>query len=130
MWVLAGDVYNLPPNARPVVSSANKVKKGTILAEASQSSEFGGQVRLRDSIGDSREVQIVTTSKVLSNFKLIEESSHSGQIYHLESDDGISYRLNTAPGSKISNGEVIADLADERFRTKTGGLVKYAWIEC
>jgi len=126
LWVLAGDVYNLPPNARPVVSSGKTVDEGTVLAEASQSSEFGGQVRLRDSIGDSREVQIVTTSMSLSNFKLIEESTHSGEIYHLESNDGITYRLNTSPGSKISNGEVIADLTDERFRTKTGGLVKYS----
>ena len=62
----------------------------------------------------------------LSNFKLIEESTHSGQIYHLESKDGTTYRLNTSPGSKINNGEVIADLTDERFRTKTGGLVKYS----
>ncbi len=126
LWVLAGDVYNLPPNAKPVVSAAQNVDEGAILAEASQSSEFGGEVRLRESIGDSREVQIVTTSMVLSNFKLIEESTHSGQIYHLDSNDGTTYRLNTAPGSKISNGEIIADLADERFRTKTGGLVKYA----
>jgi len=126
LWVLAGDVYNLPPNARPVISSGKSVDEGTVLAEASQSSEFGGQVRLRESIGDSREVQIVTTSMSLSNFKLIEESTHSGQIYNLESIDGTSYRLNTSPGSKISNGEVIADLTDERFRTKTGGLVKYS----
>ena len=126
LWVLAGDVYNLPPNAKPVVSSLKEVKEGTVLAEASQASEFGGEVRLRDSIGDSREVQIVTTSMILNNFKLVEESTHSGEIFHLESDDGVSYRLNTAPGSKISNGEVIADLADERFRTKTGGLVKYS----
>jgi len=126
LWVLAGDVYNLPPNARPVIKSGKSVEEGTVLAEASQSSEFGGEVRLRDSIGDAREVQIVTTSMFLSNFKLIEESTHSGQIYHLESSDGITYRLNTSPGSKISNGEVIADLTDERFRTKTGGLVKYA----
>jgi len=121
LWVLAGDVYNLPPNARPVISSGKSVDEGTVLAEASQSSEFGGQVRLRESIGDSREVQIVTTSMSLNNFKLIEESTHSGQIYNLESSDGTSYRLNISPGSKISNGEVIADLADERFRTKTGG---------
>ncbi len=126
LWVLAGDVYNLPPNAQPVIKSGKSVKEGTVLAEASQSSEFGGQVRLRESIGDSREVQIVTTSMSLSNFKLIEESSHSGQTYHLESEDGTSYRLNTSPGSKVSNGEVIADLTDERFRTKTGGLVKYS----
>ena len=124
LWVLAGDVYNLPPNARPVISSGKSVDEGTVLAEASQSSEFGGQVRLRESIGDSREVQIVTTSMSLTNFKLIEESTHSGQIYNLESSDGTSYRLNISPGSKISNGEVIADLTDERFRTKTGGLSK------
>ena len=126
LWVLAGDVYNLPPNARPVISSGKSVDEGTVLAEASQSSEFGGQVRLRESIGDSREVQIVTTSMSLTNFKLIEESTHSGEIYNLESSDGTSYRLNISPGSKVSNGEVIADLTDERFRTKTGGLVKYA----
>ncbi|MBO6959971.1 MAG: DNA-directed RNA polymerase subunit beta' [Prochlorococcus marinus CUG1438] len=126
LWVLAGDVYNLPPNAVPVISSGKSVDEGTVLAEASQSSEFGGQVRLRDSIGDAREVQIVTTSMSLSNFKLHEESTHSGQIYNLESKDGITYRLNISPGSKISNGEVIADLTDERFRTKTGGLVKYS----
>ena len=126
LWVLAGDVYNLPPNARPVIKSGKSVEEGTVLAEASQSTEFGGEVRLRESIGDAREVQIVTTSMFLSNFKLIEESTHSGQIYHLESSDGVSYRLNTSPGSKISHGEVIADLTDERFRTKTGGLVKYA----
>ncbi len=126
VWVLAGDVYNLPPNARPVISSGKIVDQGTVLAEASQSSEFGGKVRLRESIGDSREVQIVTTSMTVNNYKLIEESTHSGQIYHLESDDGTSYRLNSSPGSKISNGEVIADLTDERYRTKTGGLVKYS----
>ncbi len=126
LWVLAGDVYNLPPNARPVVLSGKFVDEGTVLAEASQSSEYGGQVRLRESVGDSREVQIVTTSMSLNNFKLIEESTHSGQIYNLESSDGTTYRLNTSPGSKISNGQVIADLTDERFRTKTGGLVKYS----
>ena len=97
------------------------------MAEASQSSEFGGQIRLRESIGDSREVQIVTTSMTIGNFKLIEESTHSGQIFNLESNDGTTYRLNVSPGNKISNGEVIADLTDERFRTKTGGLVKYSF---
>ncbi len=126
LWVLAGDVYNLPPNATPVVNSNKKVKEGEVLAEASQFSEYGGEVRLRDSIGDSREVQIVTTSMALKDCKLIEEATHSGEIWHLESGEGISYRLNTIPGSKISSGEVIADLADDKFRTKTGGLVKYA----
>jgi len=126
LWVLAGDVYNLPPNAKPVVSGNVSVNKGEVLAEASQASEFGGEVRLRDSIGDSREVQIVTTSMTLKDFKLLEESTHSGEIWHLEAKDDTRYRLNTIPGSKIGNNEVIAELSDDRFKTQTGGLVKYA----
>ncbi len=126
LWVLAGDVYNLPPNAMPVVSGNVSVKEGDVLAEASQASEFGGEVRLRDSIGDSREVQIVTTSMTLKDFKLLEESTHSGEIWHLEAKDATRYRLNTIPGSKIGNNEVIAELSDDRFKTETGGLVKYS----
>ena len=126
LWVLAGDVYNLPPNALPVVSGNVSVKEGQVLAEASQASEFGGEVRLRDSIGDSREVQIVTTSMILNDFKLLEESTHSGEIWHLEAQDNTRYRLNTIPGSKIGNNEVIAELSDDRFKTETGGLIKYA----
>ena len=126
MWVLAGDVYNLPPNAQPVVQGDTEVTEGQVLAEASQRSEYGGDVRLRDSIGDSREVQIVTTAMTLKDFKLLEESTHSGEIWNLEAKDGTRYRLNTIPGSKIGSGEVIAELADDRFRTGTGGLVKFA----
>ncbi|WP_320663801.1 DNA-directed RNA polymerase subunit beta' [Prochlorococcus sp. MIT 1223] len=126
IWVLAGDVYNLPPNALPVVSSNVQVKEGQVLAEASQASEFGGEIRLRDSIGDSREVQIVTTSMTLRDFKLLEETSHAGELWNLEAKDGTRYRLNSVPGSKIGNGEVIAELSDDRFRTQTGGLIKYS----
>ena len=126
LWVLAGDVYNLPPNALPVISSNVKVKEGQVLAEANQATEFGGEIRLRDSIGDSREVQIVTTSMMLKDFKLLEESSHAGDLWNLEAKDGTRYRLNAVPGSKIGNGEIIAELSDDRFRTQTGGLVKYS----
>ena len=126
MWVFSGDVYNLPPNALPVVKGEKPVKTGEVLAESRLVSEYGGAVRLRESAGDSREVQIVTASLTLKDCKLVGESTHSGEIWHLEGKDNIRYRLNTAPGSKIGTGEVIAELADDRFRTQTGGIVKFA----
>ena len=126
MWVLAGDVYNLPPNARPVVTAGAQVTESQVLAEASQASEYGGAVRLREALGDSREVQIVTTSMTLRDFKLQGESTHAGEIWNLEAKDGTRYRLNTIPGSKIGSGEVVAELNDDRFRTQTGGLVRFA----
>lgn len=126
MWVLAGDVYNLPPNARPVVTAGATVTEGQVLAEASQASEYGGAIRLREALGDSREVQIVTTAMTLRDFKLQGESTHAGEIWNLEAKDGTRYRLNTIPGSKIGSGEVVAELNDDRFRTQTGGLVRFA----
>ncbi|MFN9622254.1 MAG: DNA-directed RNA polymerase subunit beta' [Cyanobacteriota bacterium] len=126
LWVFSGDVYNLPPNAQPVVAGGKEVTTGEVLAESRLVSEYGGAVRLRESAGDSREVQIVTTSLTLKECKLVHESTHSGEIWHLEDKEGARYLLRTAPGSKISAGEVIAELADDRFRTKTGGMVKFS----
>ncbi|MEB3242012.1 MAG: DNA-directed RNA polymerase subunit beta' [Cyanobacteriota bacterium] len=126
LWVFSGDVYNLPPNAQPVVEGGKPVHTGDVLAESRLVSEYGGAVRLRESAGDSREVQIVTTSLTLKECKLLHESTHSGEIWHLEDKEGAKYLLRTAPGSKIGSGEVIAELADDRFRTKTGGMVKFS----
>ena len=126
LWVFSGDVYNLPPNAQPVVAGNKQVTTGEVLAESRLVSEYGGAVRLRDSAGDSREVQIVTASLTLKDCKLVCESTHSGEIWHLEGKDDIRYLLKTQPGSKIGNGEVIAELADDRFRTQTGGIVRFA----
>jgi DNA-directed RNA polymerase subunit beta' len=126
LWVFSGDVYNLPPNAQPVVDGNSSVTTGEVLAESRLVSEYGGAVRLRDSAGDSREVQIVTASLTLKDCKLVGESTHAGEIWHLEGKDAIRYLLKTQPGSKIGNGEVIAELADDRFRTQTGGIVRFA----
>jgi DNA-directed RNA polymerase subunit beta' len=126
LWVFAGDVYNLPPNAYPVVKSATDVKEGDVLAESRQISEHGGSVRLREAQGDSREVEIVTSSLTLKDCKLISTTTHSGQIWHLEGRDSMRYLLRTEPGTKIANGEVIAELADDRFKTQTGGLIRFA----
>ena len=125
IWVLSGDVYNLPPNAEPVVEADCAVQAGDVLAESRLRSEYGGDVRLRDATGDSREVQIVTARITIKDLKLVQESSHTGELWNLESDDGLIYRLNTNPGSKIGHGEVIAELSDERFKTQSGGLVKF-----
>ncbi|KEF43011.1 MAG: DNA-directed RNA polymerase subunit beta' [Cyanobium sp. CACIAM 14] len=126
LWVFSGDVYNLPPNALPVVETDKPVKTGDVLAESRLQSEYGGAVRLRESTGDSREVQIVTASLTLKDCKLVAESSHSGESWHLEGKDNTRYLVRTQPGTKIGAGEVIAELTDDRFRTQTGGLVKFA----
>lgn len=37
--------------------------------------------------------------------------------------------MKAAPGTKVINGQVVAELIDDHYRTKTGGILKYAGVE-
>lgn len=39
------------------------------------------------------------------------------------------FSLLATPGSKVQNGEVVAELMDDTYRTATGGIIKYAGVE-
>ncbi|MGB2924334.1 MAG: DNA-directed RNA polymerase subunit beta' [Limnothrix sp.] len=126
VWVLSGDVYNLPAGAEPVVGNNTHVEKGTVLAETKLVSLSGGVVRL---IPDSREIEIVTASVLLDEAKVLLESSGGTEQYVVETSKGDQFLLKTAPGTKVQNNTNIADLIDERYQTKTGGILKYAGVE-
>ncbi|NJN73450.1 MAG: DNA-directed RNA polymerase subunit beta' [Limnothrix sp. RL_2_0] len=126
IWVLSGDVYNLPAGAEPVVDNQTHVEEGTVLAETKLVSLSGGVVRI---IPDSREIEIVTASVLLDEAKVLLESSGGSEQYVVETARGDQFLLKTAPGTKVQNNTNIADLIDERYQTKTGGILKYAGVE-
>ncbi|OKH19228.1 DNA-directed RNA polymerase subunit beta' [[Limnothrix rosea] IAM M-220] len=126
MWVLAGDVYNLPAGAEAVVENNTHVKPGDVLAETKLVSLSGGVVRL---IPDSREIEIVTASVLLDEAKVLLESGGGSEQYIIETSRGDQFLLKTAPGTKVQNHTNIAELIDSRYQTQTGGILKYAGVE-
>jgi DNA-directed RNA polymerase subunit beta' len=126
LWVLAGDVYNLPAGAEPLVENGAHVKEGDVLAETKLISLSGGVVRL---VPDSREIEIVTASVLLDEAKVILESGGGTDQYIIETARGDQFLLKTAPGTKVQNNANIAELIDDRYRTRTGGILKYSGIE-
>ena len=40
-----------------------------------------------------------------------------------------TFNLRATPGTKVQNGQVVAELIDDRYRTTTGGMLKFAGIE-
>jgi len=50
VWVLGGDVYNLPGGSKVLVKDEQKLSKGDKLAETLTISEHGGEVRVGDSL--------------------------------------------------------------------------------
>ena len=132
IWVLSGEVYNLPPGAEPVVKNGDHIQAEGVLAETKLITERGGIVRLTDTSNDGkggREVEIITASVLLDRSEVEVESGQGREHYFLNTASGQRFSLNATPGTKVTSGQVVAELVDDSFRTQTGGIIKYAGVE-
>lgn len=131
LWVLSGEVYNLPPNAEPVVKNGDIIEQSGVLAETRLVSERGGLVRLPEITEgkDTREVEVITSSVLLDQAEIKMETSQAGEHYVIETANGQRFSLIATPGTKIANSGVVAELEDTRYHTNTGGMVKYSGVE-
>ncbi|MBC8120530.1 MAG: DNA-directed RNA polymerase subunit beta' [Gemmatimonadaceae bacterium] len=130
LWVLSGEVYNLPPGAESALERGNKVEKDGVIAETKLITEHGGVVRLKDQdVKGGREVEIITASVLLDKAIVHEEKSQGREHYALETDNGQMFALKIAPGTKVHNGQVVAERVDNRYMTRSGGILKYAGVE-
>ncbi|MEM1367267.1 MAG: DNA-directed RNA polymerase subunit beta'', partial [Cyanobacteria bacterium P01_H01_bin.15] len=128
LWVSMGEVYNLLPGAEPVVKNGQQVTAGTILAETRLTSSSGGIVRWEPDSG-SREIEIITASVLLDQAEVRRETGGGRDQYLLRTGSQQEYLLKTMPGSKVQNGAVIAELIDDKYKTATGGILRFADIE-
>lgn len=131
IWVLSGEVYNLPPGAEPTVKNDDYIEGEDVLAETKLVTEHGGVVRLpeQEEGKGGREVEIITASVLLDQAKVWLESHQGRDQYVIEAKQKQRFLLKAAPGTKVVNGQVVAELIDDHYRTKTGGILKYAGVE-
>ena len=131
LWVLSGDVYNLPPGAEPVVRNGDHVEAGETIAETKLTSERGGLVRLPEAEDDkgAREVEIITASVMLDQAQVHVEKGQGREHYFIETASGKRFSLIATPGTKVTSGQVIAELEDDHYQTQTGGIVKFSGVE-
>ncbi|MEQ9671388.1 MAG: DNA-directed RNA polymerase subunit beta' [Coleofasciculus sp. G2-EDA-02] len=126
LWVLSGEVYNLPPGAEPVVKNGDAVEPGSVLAETKLVSQNGGVVRLTPG---KREIDIITASVRLDQAAVRMESSGGREQYVIHTANNQRFLLKATPGTKVLNNQVVAELIDDRYRTQTGGIIKYGGVE-
>ncbi|MCL1475687.1 DNA-directed RNA polymerase subunit beta' [Argonema antarcticum] len=132
VWILSGEVYNLPPGAEPTVKNGDKVHPASVLAETKLITEHGGSVRLpQEGKGSSggREIEIITASVLLDTARVRAESYQGRDHYLIETVNGEVFSLKATPGTKVQNNQVVAELIDDRYRTQTGGIIKYAGVD-
>jgi DNA-directed RNA polymerase subunit beta' len=131
IWILSGEVYNLPPGAEPVVKNGDRIDVDGVLAETKLVTEHGGVVRLPEQVDGkgSREVEIITASVMLDTATVHSESHQGREQYVIEAQGNQRFSLKAAPGTKVSNNQVVAELIDDRYRTTSGGILKFSGVE-
>lgn len=146
IWVLEGDVYNLPPGSRLTIEDGKQVKRNDILAETLIISERGGEVRFHNDLQieevksgkdkirrlvQGREVSIVIARVGAENAKL--ESTKQGNSWKVKASKTNPeeiYTIKVVPQEVIENKSVIAELVDDGVMAVTNaGEIRYDGLE-
>ncbi|NP_050740.1 RNA polymerase beta'' subunit (chloroplast) [Guillardia theta] len=124
LWILKGDVYNIPYNTDIQLKIGDKIAKDTIISTFKTISEYNGIVRLNEK---NEEIQILTDFISLENAE-IEYNELDVNIecpINLRFEDGKILNLLCVPGNKITNSQVIGEYIEDNYKTTTGGIIKY-----
>ena len=141
VWVIGGDVYNLPGGSKILVKDGQKVKEGEELAETMMISEHGGEVRYGadlvtedvkidgqkiKKIVQGKELTIVIASLIPSNATF--EQTKKEQLWTVEETDE-KYIVKAPVDTTVENGMVIAELVDDEYSVESSGEIRYLGVE-
>ena len=135
VWIIGGDVYNLPGGSKVLVSDEQKVKTGDKLAETLMISEHGGEVRYAEDleietvksgknkinkIVHGKEITIVIAS--LSPKNATFEQTKKEQLWTVKKT-GEKYIVKAPVDTTVENGMIIAELVDDECSVSSSGEI-------
>jgi DNA-directed RNA polymerase subunit beta' len=143
IWVLEGDVYNLPSGAHVVVKDGQDVNALDVLAEIQIMSEHGGEVRFGPEIETEtvkisktksqvrltkgKEINVIIASVGASNAKL--EPGQKGSIWKVQKQKE-AFAIKVVNDEVVENGKIIAELVDDGTNVVScGGEIIYDGVE-
>lgn len=141
VWVLGGDVYNLPGGSKVLVKDEQKLSKGDKLAETLTISEHGGEVRVGEDLAieevqfegkkikkivQGKELTIVIASLIPSNATF--ELTKKEQIWTV-GKTGEKYIVKSPVDTTVENGMIIAELIDDECSVQSSGEIRYVDVE-
>lgn len=142
IWVLEGDVYNLPAGAHVVVKDGQDVNAHDVLAEITINSEHGGEVRFGPEIQteavkigrktvtklvQGKEINVVIASVGANNAKL--EGAKQGHTWKVNKAKDV-FTIKVVDDEVVENGKIIAELVDDGTNVvTTGGEIIYDGVE-
>ncbi len=142
IWVMGGDVYNLPTGAKHLVKDGQTLSEGSMIAETHVVSEHGGEVRIpadleveTQKVGketvkrivNGKELTIIIASITPTNAELVQTKKE--QLWKVSGKSGETYIVKSPEGTSVENGSIVAELVDETMSVPTSGQIRYLDIE-
>jgi DNA-directed RNA polymerase subunit beta' len=139
IWVLQGDVFNLPVGAALKVADGQPVSEGDVIAETTVSSEHGGVLRIgsdveleeRDGktiVKSGRDISIVTADLTCVGCEVLPGKKDPVLRVGAEGDER-AYSLKVADGQRVENGLIIAESIDERLQVPMAGEIRHLDVQ-
>ncbi len=127
IWVLSGQVYNIPSDTSLMVEKNQVVSKNSLIARTELISKHNGLIHLIKGPNDkfTNRILLITSSKAFTNFRVKIDNNGDYKNYFLEVSNKHKFILKNNFNKTIINGEIIADLISNSYKTKTGGIIKY-----
>nr|WGH13692.1 RNA polymerase b''''-subunit [Lophurella pseudocorticata] len=125
VWVLSGEVHNLPKLTKLMVSENQVIQKDSLIARSDLLNSREGKVYVIKDTTISSKILLVTSSKLYTNIKVFVEFINDCKRYFLETENKDKFLLKFQPNKRIVHQQIIGDLISSAYKTKTGGIIKY-----
>jgi len=135
IWVLQGDVFNLPTGAVLKVEDSKTVKVSDVIAETTVSTEHGGTLRLgadveletvdgKTIVQSGRDISIVTAELKAVDCEVLPGKKEPVLRVGTEGAERI-YNLKVADGQRVESEAVIAESVEEGLQVPSGGEIRF-----
>nr|YP_009393308.1 RNA polymerase b''''-subunit [Symphyocladiella dendroidea]ARW61870.1 RNA polymerase b''''-subunit [Symphyocladiella dendroidea] len=125
VWVLSGEVYNLPKLTKLMVSQNQLIQKNSLIARSDLLNSREGKIYVIKDTHISPKILLVTSSKLYTNIRVFVEFINDYKRYFLQTESKDKFLLKCQPNKKIIHQQIIGDLISDAYKTKTGGIIKY-----
>nr|YP_010736116.1 RNA polymerase b''-subunit [Phaeocystis rex]WEL35976.1 RNA polymerase b''-subunit [Phaeocystis rex] len=124
IWVLHGKRYSLPRSSELVAKLGQVNTSVFTVAKKPILNTYSGIVKFRKT-STTDEIRILNFSLILRNAKILSNKLITEEKNILEFDNGKKFRIGIQHNNAIQDGETIATLINNPYKTETGGIVTY-----
>jgi|APCry1669189034_1035192.scaffolds.fasta_scaffold00019_16 DNA-directed RNA polymerase subunit beta' len=124
IWVLDGETYPLPKGSIIEYSVGAKFLKDSIIARQQTLNNYSGIVKF-ESLPDGKLLKVLNFSLTLNNTKLFKNDTKNFKLLISNNHIEKLFELQLKAKDILKDGQTIAVLQDDLYKTPTGGIICY-----